>query len=627
MTVLADPPDSTAESTDPPQPAPRPLALAGLLAAVWSAGIGVATLTTITLVGWVAAPRAAIGPGLPGVFRAAVQLWLVAHHTGFDLPNGRVGLLPLGLLLLPGALLFRAGGWITRAAEVPGLRRVGVTHAALSLAVPYSILLGALALAAGTDKLRPSVWEAAILGFLLALVAGGLGSARALVTAAGGRMSWSGLLRLLPERPRALVVGVTGATLIMVAAGAALVGGSLVAHATQAQRLQDALAPGLIGGALLFLLQLVFLPNAVIWGMSYAVGPGFAVGAGTSVSPSGVALGELPVFPLLAALPDPGPAPTISLVALAAPFVAGVVGGVLTVRTIPGLVLESAALWGFACGVLTGVVMAALALLSSGPLGGERLAAVGPSAWQVGLMAALEVGIAAAIAAWATNWLTLRRGPAVPMEDVDDGPPEPPAIPDHMEFVAPDPVLADEPAMVRKRSREAVRTGRAPARRRPRRGDADPASDDGAASDGAASDESAVDEGTASDADAGRGAEAAVGPDARRDAGREDGVGDDGDVGPARGRGSGPGGEADLARAGERDEQRGKRRVDPAGRDGSGGSGGVAAEAGDPPAAGSEETGAPSGSRGAARTRGKPGTGGKVETRGGAIFVLKDDAD
>jgi hypothetical protein len=84
--------------------------------------------------------------------------------------------------------------------------------------------------------------------------------------------------------------------------------------------------------------------------------------------------------------------------------VAGAVGGALTQRSAPDVVSEAAPLWGFVCGVTTGLLCAALAALAGGPLGGERLSEVGPSAWQVGLVAALEVGVAAAIVAWVANW-------------------------------------------------------------------------------------------------------------------------------------------------------------------------------------------------------------------------------
>ncbi|MGP4024785.1 cell division protein PerM [Actinomadura sp. 3N407] len=402
------------------QPAPsaaRPLYVTGLVAALWCIGIGLAVLTTVTLIGWIAAPKTALGDGLSGVFRTAVNFWLVSHHAGFSYGQGRVGLLPLGVLVLPGALLYRGGGWMIRAAGLPHRPRKAVVHVAVALAAPYAGLAGLLALAAASPQVRPSAWQALLGGFLVAVIAGGLGAARAVVAAqvaaqARGERVRSGLgalLRLLPDRPRSLVIGVAGSLAVLLASGALLVGASLAVNMPDADHLYDLLAPGVVGGVLLLLVELAFLPNAVIWGMAYAVGPGFSVGAGTSVSPTGVFLDAVPAFPPLAALPDPGPAPAISLLALAAPFVAGAVGGVLTIRSLPAPVSEGAPMWGFVSGALTGAVVALLSALSGGPLGGGRMATVGPSAWQVGLLAALEVGISAAIAAWAANTMILRR--------------------------------------------------------------------------------------------------------------------------------------------------------------------------------------------------------------------------
>lgn len=96
----------------------RPLPVSGMLAAFWTLGVGIAVLTTLTLIGWMAAPRGPFGEGLPGVFRTACQLWLAAHHAGFAIPGGRVGLLPIGLMILPGALLYRAGLWMARDADL-----------------------------------------------------------------------------------------------------------------------------------------------------------------------------------------------------------------------------------------------------------------------------------------------------------------------------------------------------------------------------------------------------------------------------------------------------------------------------------------------------------------------------
>ncbi|MGI8328634.1 cell division protein PerM [Actinomadura scrupuli] len=412
----------------PPKPAPprgadgaRPLAVTGLVAAAWSIGIGLAVLTTITLVGWIAAPRTALGPGLPGVFRTAVNFWLVAHHAGFWVESGRVGLLPLGLTVLPGVLLYRSGGWMIRAAEIQARRRIGVIHVALGLAGPYAALAALLALAVRSPVVRPSAWQALVVCFMLAFVAGGLGAARALVATRGKVRSGLGaLLRLLPERPRSMVMGVVASTAVLLGSGAVLVGISLAVRFNDVKDLYDLLAPGVVGGILLLLVELVYLPNVVIWGMAYTIGPGFSVGAGTTVSPTGVLLGAVPAFPPLAALPEPGPAPALSLIALAMPFVAGAAGGVLTIRSMPSPVYEAAPLWGFLSGALTGCLTAVLAALAGGPLGGGRMITMGPSAWQVGLMAALEVGVSAAIAAWITNWALLRRpAPAEGAERAD----------------------------------------------------------------------------------------------------------------------------------------------------------------------------------------------------------------
>ncbi|OLT29798.1 hypothetical protein BJF79_40400, partial [Actinomadura sp. CNU-125] len=385
--------------------------MSGLVAALWCIGIGLAVLTTVTLVGWIAAPRTAFGGGLPGVFRAAVNFWLISHHAGFSSGHGRVGLLPLGVLIVPGALLYRGGAWMIRGIGLPDRPRVAVARVAAELAVPYAALAGALALAASAPTMRPSAWQALVACGTVAVVAGGLGARgpwwrrrsrrRRAAAASLGR---GALLRLLPERPRSLVIGVAGAAAVLLASGALLAAVSLALHLKDAEHLYDMLGPGIVGGVLLLLVELAFLPNMVIWGMSYAIGPGFSVGSGTTVSPTGVYLDVVPAFPPLAALPEPGPAPAASLLALAAPFVAGAVGGVLTVRSTPSSANEAAPLWGFVTGALTGVVAALLAALSGGPLGGGRMATVGPSPWQVGLMATLEVGISAAIVAWWANW-------------------------------------------------------------------------------------------------------------------------------------------------------------------------------------------------------------------------------
>jgi Family of unknown function (DUF6350) len=380
----------------------RPLVVTGAIAAGVVTATGLAGVTVLALAGWIAAPHD--GLGLATVLRASAALWLASQHVGFSFRGvGRIGLLPLGLVVLPGVLLWRAGSWVVRTAQVRRLRHVG--YAAVALAVPYAVLAGGLALASRSALESSSLAQSVAWGFLLALAAGGLGGARALAP-------WPQLVGLLPPRPRSMVVGIAGALAVLTGCGALLAGISLALHLHEAAVLQRDLAPGAVGTVLLVLLQLGYLPNAVIWAIAFSLGPGFAFGAGTVVSPTGSALAQLPAFPMLAALPPgvhsavPG---WIEPTVLAVPYLAGGVGGLLLVRAAPTLALDAAPVWGLACGAVSGGALGLLAAISGGPLGGGRLAAVGPSAWQVGAVSALEIGVAAAVVAGAANYVTLHR--------------------------------------------------------------------------------------------------------------------------------------------------------------------------------------------------------------------------
>jgi Family of unknown function (DUF6350) len=398
-------PDPGAESDEGRKAQPtRPLVVTGAIAACAAAASGLAVLVTLTAIGWITAPHVGIGAGLIGVLRTATVLWLVAHHVGFTVRGaGRIGLLPLGLVLLPGALLAIAGRWVVRAGAVTQLRHVG--YAAVALALPYALLAGALAVACGTAVAAPSLLQAVISSFLLALVAGGLGGAR-------GLAPWSRLGRLMPARPRSIVMGMLGAAAILAAAGAVLAGASLAVHLPEVRAASDALAPGVGGAALLLLAQLAYIPNAIIWGIAYTLGPGFAFGTGTAVTPTGSALGAVPGFPMLAAMPSgarPGVPAWVPVAVLALPYLAGIFAGIVTVRIAPTPVIEAAALWGFTAGTAVGVLAGLAAAFAGGPLGDGRLSAVGPSGFRVGLVAIVEVGITAALTAAAANLLMLRR--------------------------------------------------------------------------------------------------------------------------------------------------------------------------------------------------------------------------
>jgi hypothetical protein len=381
----------------------RPMLMAGGVAALAAAGGGLAVLATLTLIGWITAPHVGPGGGLAGALRSAGLLWLVAHHVEVTVHGvGRIGLLPLGLVLLPAALIERAGRWMTREGHVTGLLEVG--PAAMSIALPYALFTGAVAVASGTSLAAPSLWQAVMMGFLIALLAGGFGAARSLAP-------WRKLAGRVPPRPRSVILGMFAALALLIVCGAVLDATSLMVHIGAYRQAVAALNPGVIGSLLLLLASLCYLPNSVIWAVAYMLGPGFSFGIGTAVSPSGSALGAVPAFPMLAALPV-GPAAAfpawLGFFVLVMPYVAGALAGLMTVRIAPTPSLEAAPLWGLVTGTLTAVVIGFAAKFSGGPLGAGRLGTVGPAGGEVGLVAVLEVGVTAALVAGAANWLIIR---------------------------------------------------------------------------------------------------------------------------------------------------------------------------------------------------------------------------
>jgi hypothetical protein len=377
--------------------------MAGGVAALAAASGGLAVLVTLTAIGWITAPHMGLGGGLSGVLRSAGVLWLVAHHVEVTVRGvGRIGLLPLGLVLLPGALIERAGRWMTHAGHVRRPRDVG--YAAVAIAFPYALFTGAVAVASRTPQASSSLWQAVVTGFLLALLAGGFGAAR-------GLAPWRKLTALVSPRPRSVILGMVVALAMLTVSGALLAGASLAVHLHAYRAAVASLSPGPGGSALLLLAGLSYLPNSVIWAIAYMLGPGFSFGLGTVVSPSGSALGAVPAFPMLAGLPVGAGAafpPWLGFFVLALPYLAGALAGIVTVRIAPTPVLEAAPLWGLLSGSLAGVVIGFGAKFSGGPLGAGRLALVGPAGAEVGLVAVLEVGVTAAVVAGAANWLVLR---------------------------------------------------------------------------------------------------------------------------------------------------------------------------------------------------------------------------
>ena len=345
-------------------------------------------------------------------WRAAADIWLIGHGVdvtftldpalvdALGLPAAaepvRVTIALLGFALLTLLLGARAG---TRIADA-GHRLLGsvtavAVFAAASLAVTWTAL---------HDAARPSLWQGAILPALVfgAGVAIGVlragGAAPAPIVRRAREWLDDRAPGLRPGAGAAVRAGI-GAVALTVAVASVLVAGLFVVRFADMIGLYEALHADVVGGIALTAGQLALLPNLVVWAVCWLVGPGFAIGVGSHVSPVGTALGPIPGLPVFGALPTGDWA--FGFAGVLVPVVAGFVAGVATrpalaralgaLRPLVALAVSAGA--GVVAGGLTGFLAAA----SAGAAGPGRLSQVGPDPLVVALVATLEFGLAIGI--------------------------------------------------------------------------------------------------------------------------------------------------------------------------------------------------------------------------------------
>src|SRR5690606_3474050 len=154
-----------------------------------------------------------------------------------------------------------------------------------------------------------------------------------------------------------------------------------------------------IGGAVVTLGNLAYLPTLLVWTLSWLAGHGFAVGAGTAVSPAGTQLGVVPGIPVFGLLPE-----TDSfwlLIVVLVPVAAGAFAGwvvrsqLVWAGTAARLARRAALAVGIA--LLTAGAAALAAVAAAGSIGPGRLAQTGPDAGAIALAIGAEVLVGAAI--------------------------------------------------------------------------------------------------------------------------------------------------------------------------------------------------------------------------------------
>ncbi len=383
--------------------------LLSALDALVAAAVGVAAAFAPLMVLWFVAFGVTDWSGL---WPTAAAVWQLGHAvpleltlpdaylaaTGIDPAAAHffVSLAPLGFGVFTALFALRSGVRAARAGAWPwGVAGGAAVFTALSAAVALT--------SGGGDVVRTQLWQAVLfpaLFYVVGLLAGALATAfeegddgiiDALLTRLDrARDGWADVPALIGRGTAAALAGVVAAGALLATVTIALRGGQVVA-------LSQAANLDLMGVVVLGIAQLFWLPVLVVWAIAFMAGPGFAVGAGTAVSPAGTELGVVPGIPLLGVLPE-SVSPWLFVLVLLPVGAGALAGWIMRSRmrsdgepTAVRLVLT------VSVAALSAAGAALLCVLASGSIGPGRLAQVGPDPGPVALAVGIEIAVGAGI--------------------------------------------------------------------------------------------------------------------------------------------------------------------------------------------------------------------------------------
>ena len=412
MTILSGRPVTGSSRPEGPE-AGRALATGAALAGAAAALIGLVVCMSVALTGWFLADAGAHGDTTDAL-RVGADAWLAGHGSRLAVSGVPLGVAPLAVTMILVLTAFRGGRWAGQRSASTDEDRV-LLGAAATFTCAYVVVAVATCVLASRSGATPVLGRAVLGALLVSALAGGCGLA-----AGSGRLT--GWLDRAPAWALDVVTGALAGALWLVAAGAALTGISLLLSFNEAATVLSGLHLS-VGDALSYtVVMALFAPNAALFGASYLVGPGFAFGTGTTVSPTAVSLGVVPAYPVLAALPDDGPTPGWLVVLLAVPAVAAALGIGMTLRRQEPLAHDLAAMRGAAAGFGAGLVVTLLVAAAGGPLGTGRMAEVGAPVGEVLVFATGLMSVGGLLGAVLQNWWRRRRGEVVPEAPSDPEP-------------------------------------------------------------------------------------------------------------------------------------------------------------------------------------------------------------
>lgn len=373
------------------------------------------------------------------IARLAGQAWLVMHGVPLHLSvttgpssasveTGTFNLLPLGLVLVPFFLSWRAGRRLARASYTDQLWQplfgAIVVYAAAGLATGFVCSIPAVQVPLLASMLLPVI--PAGLGLIIGArrEAGSWGrligvNAADWIAKTSQDQRWAGsyLWTVVCSGFVSLVAALSLSSLLLAV--------NIAARWTDVIGVYQGLRAGVLGGAALTLGQLGFMPNLAAWSLAWSSGAGFNLGVGSTVTPLETVVAPVPPIPLLAALPAGNLG--WGFAAIAIPVLGGLLAGWFFVRagenhfdewlslkvrrrwlSLPGSTL----FLGLAVGAVAAVLSGVLFWLSGGSIGLGRLTEVGPSPLTAALWLGAEVGAGVVLGSLAGPWLEADRAAA-----------------------------------------------------------------------------------------------------------------------------------------------------------------------------------------------------------------------
>ncbi len=229
-------------------------------------------LAFISLFAWAAAGSTTGNTTEP--IRTSAWLFLGAHLIPFTVPTGKLTVLPLLAVVFPMWAIRRGLPSVEEAfSKLNGARIV--------YALWYALLCELIALASRHRGVEANLYLTPIFALVISLVA-----------------------TVNPKYLRNRAFYFAGYLfLIALGAGSIVFAVSLYEHWNILKSIAVVIAPGVVGGTLFTLLQLLYLPNIALATLSYLTGIGFSFGAHTTINSHQITLTQVPALPITAGLP------------------------------------------------------------------------------------------------------------------------------------------------------------------------------------------------------------------------------------------------------------------------------------------------------------------------------------